>query len=345
MPEGSVLERFIARIPKAEIHVHLEGAIRPRTLLTLARRRGVSLPANDEAGLNRFFEFRDFDHFLDVYLLCSSCLREPEDFQLIVDDFLSEQERQNVLYTEAYFTISTHIANGVNAKEVADAMRQSIVEGERRRGTKMRLIPDIVRNVPMERADQTLDWALENHGDLVAALGIAGKETSPCEPFRDHFRAAEQAGVARVAHAGEQTNAEDIWRVLEVCRPQRIGHGIRSVDDPRLLDELADRGLPLEVSQSSNVCLGYAESLERHPLSEIHERGVAFSINSDDPALFDTSLNREYFLAARLLGLSLQEVGDLSLAALEHSFLEEREKEVLRLEFRRQIESALEDLS
>jgi adenosine deaminase len=344
MTEEVLLQRFINRIPKAELHVHLEGAIQPRTLLKLARRRGVSLPADDEAGLKRFFRFRDFDHFLEVYLLCSACLRDPEDFQLMVDDFLSEQERQNVVYTEAYLTISTHIANGVNQGEVADALRETISLAEKQRGVRLRLIPDIVRNVPCERADQTLEWALEHRGDLVVALGIAGKESWPCEPFRSHFEEAEKSGLARVAHAGEQTDAADVWRALEVCRPQRIGHGIRAAGDPRLLAELAARRVPLEVSLTSNVCLGNAESHETHPLPTLRRESVAFSINSDDPAFFDTDLNREYRLAAELLDLTAQEVSDLSMTALAQSFLPPEMKGELEGDFRRQIDAALEEL-
>ena len=344
MTEGVSLDRFIGRIPKVELHVHLEGAIQPRTLLTLARRRGVSLPADDEDGLKRFFQFRDFDHFLEVYLLCSACLRHPEDFQLMVDDFLSEQEHQNVVYTEAYLTISTHIANGVNAGEVAEALRETIVAAERQRGVRLRLIPDIVRNVPFDRADQTLEWALEHRGDLVAALGIAGKESSPCEPFRSHFEEAERLGLARAAHAGEQSDAEDVWRVLEVCRPQRIGHGIRGAEDSRLLAELEQRSIPLELSLTSNVCLGNVESFEAHPLPTLHNEGVAFSINSDDPAFFDTTLNREYKLAAELLDLRPQGVADLAMAGLAQSFLPEEEKAELEIEFRGQIDRALEEI-
>ena len=345
MRDSADIERFVELLPKVELHVHLEGAIRPRTLLRLARRHSITLPAATEEELRRFFEFSDFDHFLEVYLLCSACLREPEDFQLIVDDFLAEQARQNVCYTEAYFTISTHIANGVNAGEVADAMRQSIQAGERRHGTQLRLIPDIVRNVPVERADQTLEWALSNRDSLVAALGIAGKESSPCEPFREHFREAERAGLPRVAHAGEQTNADDVWRVLEVCRPQRIGHGIRAVDDPLLIAELKRRGVPLEISQSSNVCLGYAASLDSHPLRQLHDAGVAFSIASDDPALFDTSLNREYRLTARLLELSAAELAELALSAISHAFLGERDRARLERESRRQVDAGADEVA
>ncbi len=130
---GSRLERFAEAMPKVELHVHLEGAIQPATLLRLARRRRISLPADTEAGLRRWYRFDDFEHFAEVYVACSECLRDPEDFQLVVEDFLAEQERQHVFYTEAHFTISTHVGNGANPGEVADAMAESIAEGEKRR--------------------------------------------------------------------------------------------------------------------------------------------------------------------------------------------------------------------
>jgi len=157
------IEIFLQRMPKVELHVHLEGSMRPRVLLELARRNGVELPANDEEGLRRWFQFRDFPHFVEVYLACSRVLRAPEDFQLLARDFLESQAEQNVVYTEAHFTISTHIANGANGGEVLDALEEVIGEGEKR-GIRLRLIPDIVRNIGPEAADLTLEWALAGRG-------------------------------------------------------------------------------------------------------------------------------------------------------------------------------------
>src|SRR5260370_37678517 len=141
------LDRFLLRMPKVELHVHLEGSMRPSVLIELARRNGVELPAVAEAGLKRWFRFRDFEHFVEVYLTCSRSLREPEDFKLLAQDFLAEQALQNVIYSEVHFTISTHLANGANGGEVLDALAEAIVEGERRVGAVMRPVPHLVRNL------------------------------------------------------------------------------------------------------------------------------------------------------------------------------------------------------
>src|SRR5260370_3112589 len=198
------LDRFLLRMPKVELHVHLEGSMRPSVLVELARRNGGELRAADEAGLKRWFRFRDFDHFVEVYLTCSRSLREPEDFKLLAEDFLAEQALQNVIYSEVHFTISTHLANGANGGEVLDALAEAIVEGERRFGVMMRLIPDVVRNVGPAVADRTLEWALAGRGRGIVALGLSGSEARfPNEPLRRHFHPAPAAGAHPGAPPGE----------------------------------------------------------------------------------------------------------------------------------------------
>jgi adenosine deaminase len=321
------LRQFVEELPKVELHVHLEAAMQPGTLLALARRRGVDLPGRTESEIKEWFRFRDFDHFVEVYLLCSKCLWAPEDFQLLAEDLVAAQARQNVLYTEAHFTISTHMANGVNASEVAAALAETVAKAEQEEGIRLRLIPDIVRNMPVNRADQTLEWALENSGDLVVALGLSGKEDHPCEPFRGHFEEAAAQGLRRVAHAGEQSGPEAIWAALELCGAERIGHGISAVESETLLSELRNKQIPLEVCPTSNLRLGYATSLASHPVGELYRGGVELSINSDDPMLFDTTLTDEYSRVAEVLGLGAEEMAELSLTALRHSFLPVTERE------------------
>src|SRR5436305_7305071 len=168
------LDRFLLRMPKVELHVHLEGAMRPAVLLELARRNGVELPARDEAGLKRWFRFSDFEHFVQVYLTCSRALRNPEDFALLASDFLAEQACQNVVYSEVHFTIGTHLGNGAKGDEVMAALAGAIAEGEKRLGVTLRLIPDVVRNVGPQVADLTLAWALAGRAHGVVALGLSG---------------------------------------------------------------------------------------------------------------------------------------------------------------------------
>ena len=343
------LERFLRRMPKVELHVHLEGSMRPGVLLELARRNGVDLPADDEEGLRNWFRFRDFEHFVQVYLTCSRALRKPEDFQLLALDFLEMQAGQGVLYTEAHFTISTHLANGGSGEEILAALEEAMGEGERRYGSRLRLIPDIVRNVGVEAADRTLEWALaarSRSGDGgVVALGLSGSEARfASDPYRAHFEAAAREGLHRVAHAGEHAGPESIRSVLEVCGAERIGHGVRAVEDPSLVAELRDRQIPLEVCPSSNVCLGVFPDLESHSFDRLYRAGVPVSVNSDDPAFFDTDLSREYLRLHEAFGYTPGELAGLSLAALRQSFLPDGEKAVLEADFRERIDALAREL-
>jgi adenosine deaminase len=339
-------------MPKVELHVHLEGSMRPGVLLELARRNGVELPAGDEEGLRRWFRFRDFEHFVQVYLTCSRALRNPEDFQLLVLDFLEMQSAQSIVYTEAHFTISTHLANGGDRRcgeEILAALEEAMEEGERRYGSKLRLIPDIVRNVGVEAADRTLEWALaarsRSGGGGVVALGLSGSEARFAnDPYREHFAAAKQEGLHRVAHAGEHAGPEAIRSALEVCDPERIGHGVRAVEDPSLVAELRDRRIPLEVCPSSNVCLGVFPDLASHSFDRLYRAGVPVSVNSDDPAFFDTDLSREYLRLHEAFGYTPAELAGLSLAALRQSFLPEAEKAAMETDFRARIDALSREL-
>ena len=335
------IDRFLLHLPKVELHVHLEGAMRPAVLLELARRNGIDLPARDEAGLKRWFRFTDFEHFVQVYLACSRALRGPEDFKLLTLDFLAEQAYQNVVYTEAHFTISTHLANGANGVEVLAAMAEAIAEGERRYGVVLRLIPDIVRNVGLEPANRTLEWALAGRErGIVVALGLSGSEALyPAEPFREHFAVAAREGLHRVAHAGEHAGPESVRSVLAVCGAERIGHGVRSIDDPALVEELRTSQIPLEVCPTSNVCLGVAPDYASHPFDRLYRAGLALSVNSDDPAFFNTNLTREFLRLHQTFGYSPAELAGLSLAALRQSFLPQEKRAAMAETFRERFDA------
>ena len=181
-------EGFLLRLPKVELHVHLEGTFRPATLLHLAKKNGVTLPADDEAGIRRWFRFPTFEQFIEIYVTCSKCLVDPEDFKLLALDFLAEQAVQNVLWSEVHFTISTHLANGRNGEEIHAALMEAIAEGKKRWGVGMALIPDVVRNYDVPRADWTLRWAVDHKDEGVVAMGIGGMEKGLTNlPFASHF--------------------------------------------------------------------------------------------------------------------------------------------------------------
>lgn len=331
---------FALRIPKAELHVHLEGTMQPATLLRLARRHGVDLPADDEAGLHEWFRFRDFDHFVNIYLTCSKCVQEPEDFQTLVRDFMAEQARQNVRYSEVHFTVATHVQYGRNAQEIAHALWEAMAEGEARHGVRMRLIPDMVRDVGPKWGEVTLAWAVDGKTRGCVALGLTGREAVyDNEPFRSHFRLAGQEGLHTVAHAGEHGGPQAVRSALDVARAERIGHGVRSIEDPGLVEELARRGVPLEVCPSSNVFLGVAPSIAEHPFDRLHRAGLRLSINSDDPPMFNTTLSDEYVHLHEAFGYDADQLASFALAALDQSFLAPAEKRRLDEEYRREIRS------
>jgi adenosine deaminase len=322
------LESFLHAIPKSELHVHLEGAMRPRTLLALARRRRVTLPADTEEGLRDWFRFRDFDHFVEIYVTCSKCVRDPEDFQLLLRDFAADQAAENIRHSEVHFTIGTHWLNGVAIDEVLDAMTETLLEVERNENVSIRLIPDIVRDVGSKTADPTLDWALAaKKRGIAVALGLTGREAIyPSEPYGQHFAEAAKHGLHCVAHAGEHAGPGSVYAALDSCRAERIGHGVRSIEDENLIERLRDSRVPLEVCPTSNICLGLAPDLAHHPFDGLLRHGLSLTVNSDDPALFNTTLSEELRRLGETFDYTAERLAGLALAGFEHSFLPAEEK-------------------
>ena len=338
------LESFVRAIPKVELHVHLEGAMRPSTLLDLAQSNRVPLPATSVEALGDWFRFRDFDQFVEVYLACSRALKRPEDFQRLLDDFAADQERDNVRYTEVHFTVGTHWLWGVAVDEILDAMTETIRAIERDRGIVLRLIPDIVRNVGNQTADPTLDWALEGKKrGVVVALGLTGHEAiHSSEPYAGHFAEAAKQGLHCTAHAGEHAGPESVHSVLDACRAERVGHGVRSIEDEGLIDRLRRSRTPLEVCPTSNLCLKLAPDLAHHPFDRLRRSGLELSVNTDDPALFGTDLSRELLNLSDAFGYSAEELAGLALAAARHAFLPSEDKTRLIAEMRKGIAAAAE---
>lgn len=338
------VDAFVRAMPKVELHVHLEGAMRPATLLKLARRNRVTLPVTDLNGLRDWFKFKDFDQFVEVYLACSSVLKQPEDFQLLLRDFAIDLAQENVRYCEVHFTIGTHWLNDLATDEILDAMAETIGSVEREQGVILRLIPDIVRDVGNKTADPTLEWAIEGHKrGVVVALGLTGREAiCPSEPFAGHFEEAARNGLHCTAHAGEHAGPGSVYSVLDSCRAERIGHGVRSIEDPALIERLRADRTPLEVCPSSNLCLGLARELTAHPFDRLRRAGLEVSVNTDDPALFDTNMTREFVQLALAFDYSAEVLAGLCLGAVHHCFLPAAERRSMAETFRVEIAAAAE---
>lgn len=332
------LIQFIRRMPKVELHVHLEGAIQPATLLQLARRNGVALPAGDVAGLQRWYQFTDFKHFIEIYLTISACLCTPEDIELIARDFLRNQVAQNIRYSEVTFTPYTHFSTNrrIPFDEQFAALTRARAWAARELDVHCGWVFDLARNVrPVAHALTVAEWAISGRKQGVVAFGLGGLEAGhPPELFQEAFALARAAGLASVPHAGEIAGAESIWGALEVLHAQRLGHGVRCLEDARLVEHLRTKQIPLEVCPTSNVCLKVAPSLAAHPLPRLLAEGLYVTLNSDDPPMFNTTLTDEYQRVAETFGFDAQQIETLALNAVRASLLPEAERQQLEQEFR-----------
>ncbi|MGB5526398.1 MAG: adenosine deaminase [Gemmatimonadota bacterium] len=317
------LETFIRAMPKVELHVHLEGSIRPETLLELAARNEVALPARTVAELREWYAFKDFDHFVEVYLAAAGCIRTPADVERIASDFLEGQAAQNVLHSEVTYTASTQrMLSGISLDDQLEAINRARARVERDHGVTMSLTIDYPRHLDPEEFVGVAHWAVDNMSRGVSALGLGGPEVGyPPELFERAFAVAREAGLPSVPHAGETEGPESIRGALRALDAVRIGHGVRCLEDAELVAELRDRQIPLEVCPTSNVCLGVAPSFAEHPLPRLLDAGLYVTLNSDDPPMFGTTLTDEYLEAADAFGFGKGEVRDLVVRAAEATLL------------------------
>jgi aminodeoxyfutalosine deaminase len=284
--------------PKIELHVHLEATLRPERLLDIARRNGYPLPVDTIEGLTELYEFRDFDHFIDVWILVTNALRHEDDFRQLVVDYAGEAARHGAVYVEGIFSPIERTWRGVDWDEIFTGYCDGAQEAMERHGVEVRLSPDITRSAPLEEALKMVQYAIKYGDRGIVGVGLGGEEAlHPPEPFEPAFRTARDGGLGSVPHAGEVAGPRSIWGAIEALRPVRIRHGIRAVEDPSLMREIRDRGIVLDVCPVSNLRTKAVASAEEHPLPKLVEFGIPCSISTDDPEMFDTDLTREYELA------------------------------------------------
>jgi len=325
---------LIAAAPKAELHLHFQGAIRPPTLLALARRHRIALPAEDADGLRRWFQFRDFAHFVEVYATLRACLVEVADYELVTYELGAELAAQQVRYAEVTFTPGPEVYSGLGETffDGLSAGRQRVREDF---GIDLRWIFDIPRRTvtlhpDLPLADFITRMAIDGRHDGVVALGLAGTERGyPPEPFEPWFDRARGAGLHSAPHAGETAGPQSIWGALRALGAERLGHGVRAIEDPALVRYLVEQQIPLEVCPTSNVALGVYPSLEAHPLPLLLEAGACVTINTDTPAIFGTSLVSEASLLATQFQLAPAAIQQILRAAFEASFLAPDERAAL----------------
>jgi aminodeoxyfutalosine deaminase len=300
--------------PKIELHVHLEGAVRAATLLEIARRNDHELPADTVEGLASLYEYRDFEHFIEIWILTTNALRTAEDFRQVVVDYAAEAAAHGAVYIEGIFSPAERVARGVDWDEIFGGYCVGAREAEELHGVTVRLTPDIYRGASAEAAEDVVRHCAAYRERGVVGVGLGGLEAQyPPEPYAPVFELAKAEALGSVPHAGEVVGPESIRGALDALQADRIRHGFRAVEDPALVAELAERRIVLDVSPVSNVRTGAVASLAEHPLPRLVEAGVLCSISTDDPAMFDTNLTREYE-AAHSLGVDPRAAFEAGLA-------------------------------
>ena len=313
--------------PKIELHVHLEGTVRPKTLLEIARRNDYALPADTVEGLAGLYEFSDFEHFIEVWILTTNALRTRDDFHQVVVDYAAEAAAHGAVYIEAIFSPAERVRRGVSWDDIFAGYCDGAEEARELHGVEIRLTPDIVRGFPLEESEPVVRYSAKYADRGVVGVGLGGLEAQyPPEPYASVFELAKAEGLGSVPHAGEVAGPASIRGALDALQADRIRHGFRAVEDETLVSELADRGIVLDVSPISNVRTGAVPSLAEHPLRRLVAAGVKCSISTDDPAMFDTDLTRDYE-AARELGVDPRSAYE---AGVEGALCDDATRERLR---------------
>ncbi|MBN1562974.1 MAG: adenosine deaminase [Anaerolineae bacterium] len=332
------IRHYVRALPKAELHVHLEGTVQPATLLDLAAQHGVELPVSTIEEVTDWYTFRDFNHFIAIFRAISQCLRTPADFTRITYEYGRSMAKNNIRYAEVTWTPYSHVGDPTKNLTFADllnAINAGRDQAKQEWGVDMRWIPDIMRGQP-ETAPTLVKWLTSSAAQAggVVALGLGGPEIGfPPELFAEAFSVAKAKGLPGNPHAGETVGPASVWGSLRALNAVRIGHGVRAVEDPALVDYLVEHQIPLEVNPTSNLCLNVYSSYAEHSLRQLIEAGAMVTINSDDPALFNTTLNDEYIHAVLDCGLTLDQLEQTGLNAVRASYLPPDDKATLLASF------------
>ncbi|MEU7848144.1 adenosine deaminase [Micromonospora parva] len=318
------LTTFIAGLPKVELHVHHVGSASPRIVAELAARHEGRTPVpTDPDALAAYFEFRDFAHFIEVYLSVVDLIRDPEDVWILTHEVARELARQQVRYAELTITPFSHVRRGIAAPAFCEAIEDARKRARADFGIELQWCFDIPGEAGLPAAEETLRIALDERPDGLVSFGLGGPEIGVPRPqFRPYFDQARAAGLRSVPHAGETTGPQTVWDALNELGAERIGHGISAAQDPQLLAYLAERQIGMEVCPTSNVRTRAVATLDEHPLPRLVEAGLLVTINSDDPPMFGTTLNDEYAVAAHLLGFGAEGLAGLARNAVTASFLD-----------------------
>ena len=330
-------DTLIAQLPKCELHIHVEGSLEPELMFALARRNGIRLPYASVDAVRQAYRFRNLQDFLDIYYQGMSVLITEQDFYDLAWAYLERAHADNVRHVEMFFDPQGHTSRGIPFTTVLEGLTRAIGDAAEKFGVKASLIMCFLRHLDAADAERTLDAALA-FKDRIAGVGLDSSETgNPPGKFKHVFARARAAGFFLTAHAGEEGPPSYVWEALDVLGVARIDHGVRAIEDEPLIDRLARERTPLTVCPLSNVRLRVVEDLAHHPLRRMLEKGVAVTVNSDDPAYFGGYVQENYRAAAQALGLERDEIAAIVRNGIAASLLPPPAKATLLIDVDRAI--------
>lgn len=329
MAQSNELEQFIKTLPKAELHLHIEGSFEPELMFEIGERNKVDLPFKSVEEVRAAYDFHNLQSFLDIYYAGASVLLKEQDFFDLTWAYLERCKEDNVVHTEIFFDPQTHTDRGVPFDVVFKGIKRALDKAKGDYGISSQIIMCFLRHLSEEEAFKTLEMALPYKKDIIG-VGLDSSEVGhPPSKFEKVFAKAREEGFLTVAHAGEEGPTEYIWEALDLLKIKRIDHGVRSIEDEKLMTKIIEEQIPLTVCPLSNLKLCVVKDLQDHNFKTMLDRGVCVTINSDDPAYFGGYMNTNYIETAKALGLSKDDLAKVARNSFEASFLSREEKDRL----------------
>lgn len=325
--ESSQLKTIIQGIPKAELHLHLEGSFEPELMFEIAKRNNITLPYDSIESVKAAYKFNNLQEFLDIYYAGAQVLLYEQDFFDLTWAYLTKVHSENVVHVEVFFDPQTHTERGVSFDVVINGIHRALEKAKTDLNISYKLIMSYLRHLSEEAAFETLKASLP-FKDIIDGIGLDSSEMgNPPSKFKEVFKASAKQGYKLVAHAGEEGPADYIWEALDILKVVRIDHGNRCLTDEALVKRLVDEKIALTLCPTSNVALKVIQKMNEHPVAKMLEKGIIATIHSDDPAYFGGYMNENYYQTAKALNLSLGQIQQLAINAFEASWMSTAEKE------------------
>ncbi|EOD5126697.1 adenosine deaminase [Vibrio parahaemolyticus] len=328
------MNAFIQGLPKVELHLHIEGSLEPELMFKLAKRNGIDIPYSSPSELREAYQFEDLQSFLDLYYQGANVLRTEQDFYDLTWEYLEHCKADNVIHTEIFFDPQTHTERGIDFDTVLNGISRALADGREKLGITSQIIACFLRHLSEESAMETLQSVLR-HRDKIIGVGLDSSEKGhPPAKFLRVFQQAKEAGLLTVAHAGEEGPAQNITDAIEMLEVSRVDHGVRCVEDEALVESLIETKMPLTVCPLSNIKLCVFDEMGQHNIVELLRKGVAVTINSDDPVYFGGYMTDNFLAVNQAHPMSKEELAKFTLNAIDASFIDNE----LKAQYRHQVE-------